>query len=356
MKHITHIIYSNGISGHEKAIIGMINETNKNFTHNLIFLTKHSKLKNLIVSKNIKLININILKINNLLLDLVKIISKIKMSKADLIHSHLVHADLIISSLKKAKVINVPIVTTRPYQYNINKIDNFKHKLFYKYICRFNIEICISKEIQTLLIENEKKKNTKVVYYGLPLNDKHIAKTTNLDISIVIVGRLLEWKGHLKFLSNYSQIMKKLNENTNHKIYIYGEGPEREKIKKLIKTNKLKNVFLMGSEDNTDKIFNDKSVLIHTSKYEGFGIVIIEAFQYKIAVIASKLGAMKEAIQDRVTGTIYDINDISSFEKAFIYTLNNLKQIQQSGYESYLKYYNSKRMLNDYNNIYDEII
>ena len=65
---------------------------------------------------------------------------------------------------------------------------------------------------------------------------------------------------------------------------------------------------------------------------------------------------MKEAIQDRVTGTIYDINDISSFEKAFIYTLNNLKQIQQSGYESYLKYYNSKRMLNDYNNIYDEII
>lgn len=356
MKHITHIIYSNGISGHEKAIIGMVNEKNKKFTHNLIFLTKNLKLKSQIVSKNIKLININIFKVNHLLLDFKKIVSEIKKSKPDLIHSHLVHADLIISLLKKMKVFNVPIVTTRPYQYNINKIDNLKHKLFYKYICKFDIEICISKEIQTLLIKNEKKKNTRVAYYGLPLPDKHIPKNNNSEINIVIVGRLLKWKGHLNFLTNYSQIVKKFNENTNHKIYIYGEGPERDKINKLIQSKKLTNVYLMGLESNTDKIFNDKSILIHTSKYEGFGLVIIEAFQYNLAVISSKLGAMKEAIQDRVTGTIYDINDIESFENALTYTFNNLKQIQQSGYESYLKYYNSKRMLTDYNNIYDEII
>ena len=192
----------------------------------LIFLTKNNNLKNEIIAKNIDLKNVEIFKIKNLLLDFYRIFLYIKASNSDLIHSHLVHADLIISFLKIVGFIKVPIVTTRPYQYNINNFSILKNIIIYKYLCNFNIEICISKEIEDLLIKYEKKNKTQVIYYGIPIT-KNNSEKNNDSLDIVIVGRLLQWKGHLNFLINYSKIKVKLEKKYKHKIFIFGDGPEK---------------------------------------------------------------------------------------------------------------------------------
>ena len=65
---------------------------------------------------------------------------------------------------------------------------------------------------------------------------------------------------------------------------------------------------------------------------------------------------MKEAIKNNITGRLYDINDNNSFEDAFYYTIENLESIQEAGFKSYKEYFNSKRMLDDYNNLYQKLI
>ena len=74
-----------------------------------------------------------------------------------------------------------------------------------------------------------KKTKSEVIYYGIPIT-KNNSEKNNDSLDIVIVGRLLQWKGHLNFLINYSKIKVKL-EKYKHKIFIFGDGPEKQYFK-----------------------------------------------------------------------------------------------------------------------------
>ena len=69
-----------------------------------------------------------------------------------------------------------------------------------------------------------------------------------------------------------------VQQNKNVNLYIIGDGPDAPKIKKLVKRKKLQeNVFFLGSQKNPFEYMKKMDAFVITSRYEGQGMVILEA-------------------------------------------------------------------------------
>lgn len=140
--------------------------------------------------------------------------------------------------------------------------------------------------------------------YGLSPEDKVFG----------IVGRIVRWKGHIKFLKSAFDV---LDEIPGAKALIVGDFSDgdadyQQQIIKIVEESGFKDrVFMTGYVKEVGKIYSIMDVCVHTSiEPEPFGLVIIEAMANGVPVIASDLGAPKEIITDNVNG--YIINPESS--------------------------------------------
>ena len=95
------------------------------------------------------------------------------------------------------------------------------------------------------------------------------------DINFVTVSRLVYQKG----IDRIIEIHKKLIESGyNHKFYVIGDGPEREKLENLIKENKVENsFFLLGQKENPYPYIKNADYFCLLSRFEGYGMVLEEA-------------------------------------------------------------------------------
>jgi glycosyltransferase involved in cell wall biosynthesis len=94
---------------------------------------------------------------------------------------------------------------------------------------------------------------------------------------------------------------------------IVGDGPEKEKLKKLTKKLNLQGrvIFLGSYKPNLIKnALREFNYLINTSDFEGFPNSVVEAFSSGVPVIASQsFGGINDIIKDKNFGVIYKKKD-----------------------------------------------
>jgi glycosyltransferase involved in cell wall biosynthesis len=117
--------------------------------------------------------------------------------------------------------------------------------------------------------------------------------------SAVFVGRLSEEKGPRTLLQAWAQV------NTKFELRVIGDGPLHDELRLEIGRLGLSNVQMEGrlSRDESLKAIGRARFLILPSNcYENFPMTIAEAFASGTPVIASRLGAMREIVDDGRTG------------------------------------------------------
>lgn len=94
-------------------------------------------------------------------------------------------------------------------------------------------------------------------------------------INFVTVTRLVEQKA----IDRLIRVHKKLIDNGYyHKIYVIGDGQEREKLENLVKANDIDETFLLlGKKENPYPYIKNATYFCLLSKFEGYGMVIEEA-------------------------------------------------------------------------------
>lgn len=166
--------------------------------------------------------------------------------------------------------------------------DNFKYRILrfffkekYKYFDRFvGVSFGVINPFKKLNgLEKEK-------YYVIPnyIDTKEIInkskqkvdlKVDNKKYNLVSIGRLEHQKGFDLLIDKFSSIIKK---NSNYHLYIIGSGSLEEKLKKQVKNMNLdKCVTFLGSKNNPYKYMKLMDGFVIDSRYEGQGIVILEA-------------------------------------------------------------------------------
>ena len=104
---------------------------------------------------------------------------------------------------------------------------------------------------------------------------------------------------------------------------IYGDGPQKEELEKLIQELSLENVvYLKGQIPNKDvpQVLSQFDVFCATSFKESFGVAVVEAMAMSLPVVVTDTDGFKEVVADGENGYIVPIGN----EKAIALKLQEL--------------------------------
>ena len=173
---------------------------------------------------------------------------------------------------------------------------------------------------------------------------------------IVAVSRLdMVQKDYVTLIKSFKILKEK---GIKEKLYIVGEGSGRVEIEKLIDENNLsENVKLIGQSKNPYVWMKNSLFFVHSSKYEGFGLVIVEAMICGKIVISSDCPiGPREVLNNGKAGILFTVGDavelsnkieelIKSKEKQRKYEIELKEQIEQ---------FNSSIVIKEYEKLIDK--
>ncbi|AFU20244.1 glycosyltransferase family 4 protein [Actinobacillus suis] len=116
--------------------------------------------------------------------------------------------------------------------------------------------------------------------YSLELNN---LEYNVLSKKIIAIGRLTYQKNFMALLEAWGLLFEKYSD---WNLEIYGKGEEENLLDNYIKIENMHNVKLCGIRDNLSSVYADAAFLVMTSRYEGLGLVLIEAQSFHIPLIA----------------------------------------------------------------------
>ncbi len=210
----------------------------------------------------------------------------IKIDKPDILHLSYYNKSLI-------KFTSIPYVLT-VYDLIHEKLKNQQYQFEKKELLkRAKHIICISKETKRDLIKiyKIKKKNISVIYLGATELKK---KNSNIkEKYILYVGNRLRYKNFDKFIRAFSE-SKFLTKN--YKIVCFGGGAFKNyEIKIFENLNIKKNVkYEEGDDMKLLNFYSNASLFVTLSKFEGFGLTILEALKMKCPVVCSDIPVFRE--------------------------------------------------------------
>ena len=152
-------------------------------------------------------------------------------------------------------------------------------------------------------------------------------KNSNLrkENTILAVGRLHPVKQFDKLIDLYLQI------DTDYKLYIVGEGNERQKLEQKIKNLNLENkVFLVGQVKNIYDYYKKAKIFVLTSKHEAFPNVILEAMYFGCVVVSLDCPYGPRAIIENEKSGFLVQNDEEFIEKLKFILKNEKEQLKIS--------------------------
>lgn len=206
-----------------------------------------------------------------------------------IIHSHLDAMNAVV--LKTAKSCGIPVRIA--HSHNTQHLINGKLHFLINEMARFNHNkyathyFACSRPAADWLFGKKIVKSNKVNYIKNAIDlDKNrfsinhrekIRKELNIENEFVIghVGRFDHQKNHFFLLECFSKV---IDEKPNSKLILVGDGHLKTQIQEKIQDLKLiDKVILLGSIDNVHEVMNAFDVFFLPSKFEGLGIVLIEA-------------------------------------------------------------------------------
>ncbi|TRW50192.1 glycosyltransferase family 4 protein [Aliidiomarina halalkaliphila] len=226
-----------------------------------------------------------------------------KKGMPDIIHAHSFF-DSGLTSLYFKKCRRIPIVLTEHFSgFLTDTIPWYKLRLFKRLSRYFDASIAVSerfaKKLNWLLEENRFQCVPNVIppifenFDGFEVGDKPYNSFVFLS-----VGALTKNKNHSLLIRSFHNSFEG---NRAVKLRIIGKGPEYNNLKILIKKLKLEDqVTLLGEMNRFEVLMqmHQSDVFVLPSKFETFGVVVIEAFACGLPVIATRCVGPEELIED----------------------------------------------------------
>lgn len=182
--------------------------------------------------------------------------------------------------------------------------------------------------------------------YDLELSDEGYA---------LYFGRLSKEKGILNLINAFT----KLKEG---KLYIAGEGPEKETIEKIIKENNLEDrIKLLGflnADQMKDTIRKCKFVVLPSIWYDNCPYSVMETLAIGKPVIGADIGGIPELVINNRSGFTYKYDDIEELSSKMEELFDNKELVEKFGEnakkqaeDNYSKEYYYKEISKIYNHV-----
>lgn len=316
-KKIMFFLFSLSGGGAERTIINLINNLNRE-KYEVVLVLGSNKNNDYIDLVNNRT-DIKMLNCSKLRYCIVKLANLIRKENPDLLFSTINSNNLALLLAKIISFKKVPIIireaNNRTQSGTVTILNKVLTRILYNNIA--NKIVSLSKGVKRDLVDNFNIKKNKISVIYNPVEVDSIKKLAERSMKsklmesetkekvIISVGRLVEQKDFKTLLQAYSIVSKEVKS----RLVILGKGPEEERLKELSKRLGISNkVSFLGFKKNPYKYIKKADLFVLSSKWEGFGHVIVESMVVGTPVISTNCkSGPKEIIGDDQYGLLVTV-------------------------------------------------
>jgi len=258
----------------------------------------------------------------------------------DVIHTHLFEAEIVSRSCcySKAKWFSHCHDNMRQFRnfsiktlFNKQLLTNYfeKHYLFSHYKANGgNTFIAISRDTEQYFSKTACKFDVQFLPNAIDY-ERFVCKTNrqiSTKLRLINVGSY-QTKKNQCFLVEVAKILK--NRNIDFEINFLGDGEKFAEVAKLICENNLdSSVFQRGNVDNVEEYLWQSDIYIHSSYYEPFGLVLLEAMAAGLPVVTLDGRGNRDLIVQGKNGYMVYKPDAQQFANCILEIWNDKSKYQ----------------------------
>jgi glycosyltransferase involved in cell wall biosynthesis len=316
------------------------------------------------LAENLNKNNVSILRLltgRNFLIQVVKLKFYLRKNQFDVIHAHLPQAEMVVrfSSNKKSKIF-----VTRHFGGQFHpklplKISSFLGRIASK---KAIYVIAISRSVKKILIENGETYNPnliKVIYYGFSADEFfdgstgaqfNLKKNNSSIFTIGCVSRLSPEKDLVTVLKAFHEAKKKIRKLH---LYLAGEGAEKKKLMELTVELGIENeVTFLGKISNVASFLQNVDLLVLSSKFEGFGMVLLEAMATHTRIVAAMNSGIEEVIGNNGAGMFFETSNYEDLSSKIYLSSTKIGSEFVAKQNIQLQIFSAEKMFNEIERIY----
>ena len=357
---VTHLITTIERGGAEKQLLTLASEQiQSGLAVEVIFLKGKSELKKEFEEFGVE---VNKLLVGKSFLKQIYLLSKHLRKNPSPVHAHLPKSELLAAIVVRNKHFIFTRHNSEPFWPGSPRIIS---NLLSKFVCkRASQGIAISNAVKSYLIKRNEVPTgyiIDVVYYGFQkdslTNSAGLNSITNLitsqnsNFKIGTIGRLVPQKDYPTLLSAFSNVLKSV---PSTELYVVGEGYLQKELIELSKSLGVNSkVHWLGKTEYINNFLSKIDLFILPSKYEGFGLVLLEAMVAKKPIIAGNNSAIPEVLGKSYEGffSTGDVNALAQQIKTVISDNNFSERLVQS-YSGQLDLFDPSKMNTNIKKVY----
>lgn len=197
--------------------------------------------------------------------------------------------------------------------------------------------------------------NFTYIYNPLTISNGRISRLNHNNV--LFVGRIVyQQKGIDYLLSIVEEVVKA---KKDFHLTIIGSGEDQERLVNDITSRKLESyISFLGEFKDVSPYYLNSDLVLNTSRWEGFGLVITEAMAYGIPVISFSTEGPSEIIDSNVDGIIIDKFDIQSYAEAIVQIMNDSSKRIEMGKAALekAKLFKMDHVIRKWNDLFEELM
>ncbi len=311
---ILHISTAKTWRGGEQQVAYLVDELKKQNWNQWIFCPENSELEDFCKRQDWPFLSFT----RRFPISLLTAFYLFKICKTEdigLIHVHDAKAHTLAVIASTFSRINIPVVVSRRVDFPIGKTAWSRWKYNHESIKKI---ICVSDFIKRLLIPHIiNPEKLAVVHSGIDVTRFHgKQKTGNLRLELGLsdkiplianIAAIAPHKDYFTFVDTAEEVLKKLDCRF---LIIGADGGEGGAIRKYISNRNLQDkVLILGWRSDIPSVLSEIDLLLFTSKTEGLGTTILDAFAAGVPVVATETGGIHEIVFDEINGLTAGVGD-----------------------------------------------
>ena len=184
---------------------------------------------------------------------------------------------------------------------------------------------------------------------------------------IISVGRLHSQKNQKMMIEAFARVSEEFPE---WKLVIYGEGPERDSLQRMIqdysqsssaRQSRFKiqdRVFMPGRSENIIDELNKSEIFAFSSDYEGMSNAVVEAFCVGLPIITTKVSGTEDFIKENKNGYLLERNDVDGMEKAMrkLMSDENLRKTIGENNRQQANFFKTEHIFHQWENVVNKVV
>lgn len=323
---VLHISTATGWRGGEQQAAYLINQLGNLQTACFLLCPKDAAIMQRLNNSNCKIEVFQKGKALNLSLAR-KIKTLCKENQIDLIHTHDSHAHTAAFLSSWLFGNKCPVVVSRRVDFAVSS--SLLSHLKYNHSSIKKI-ICVSVAIRQITAPAiKRKKKLEVVHSGVDTDKFIFGKTKlhqeyRLPKETFLVGNVSALADH-KDLFTFIDTAEIILQQAQHiHFFLIGDGSEMNALKTRVTEKKLTaNIHFTGFRNDVNELLPELNLFLMTSKTEGLGTTILDAFAAKVPVVATNAGGIPEIVRHEQTGLIAPIGNAQQLAKLVLEVMND---------------------------------